>query len=58
MMARNTVLTLRTVAPSLPITVCAWCSRTLRTGNRDVSHGICHRCSRVLIAELDRPPAA
>jgi len=57
-MARNTVLTLRTVAPSLPTTVCAWCSRTLRTGNRDVSHGICHRCSRVLIAELDRPPAA
>jgi len=31
---------------------------TLRTGNLDVSHGICHRCSRVLIAELDRPPAA
>ena len=58
-MARNTIPTLRTIAPSLPTTVCAWCSRTMHTGGRELSHGTCHRCSRTLIAEIDRrPPAA
>ncbi|MCC6386682.1 MAG: hypothetical protein IT302_04795 [Dehalococcoidia bacterium] len=47
------------VSTTLPTSVCAWCTKVIHPGTREVSHGICHACARALIATFEAsPPAA
>lgn len=33
-----------------PTVVCAWCTRVLSEGSRDVTHGICDSCARDVLS--------
>ena len=37
-----------------PTVVCAWCTRVLSEGSRDVSHGICEQCARDVMSVAER----
>jgi len=47
------------VSTTLPTSVCAWCTKVIHPGTREVSHGICSACARALVATFEAsPPAA
>ena len=47
------------VNTNLPTSVCAWCTKVIHPGTREISHGICHACARALVATFEAsPPAA